>query len=206
MINLGNLLRPNSTAIFARDPVSLGKVVQFLLTNSAIPVPGRVRLDLTKSIGANKRYAVTRNPVQRAVADNILAEPETIVVAGSLSATPLGLINTGLGVAGSVVRRDLIEVRKLRELADKREPVVLVLPIGRTLTSVALTNIQEQHVGTNKVDLVLTFEEITIVSPIAVAGLLALETALMGAGQTENIGSQPSTAVAEPAGIGGGLG
>lgn len=186
--------RSNTASIFASDPATLGKVVAFVLTDVAIPVPNRVRLDLTQSVSIGRRASVARSPLERVVVDNLKLEPETITVQGSLSATPLGPVATRLGGFGSAVRRDLRELTKLRKLQARREPVVLVVP-ARVYLSVALVGIDETHDGRNKVDLSLTFEEIRIVSPIAIEGVLDLETVLAGAGSTTNAGAQPVSTV-----------
>lgn len=202
-INLGTLRRPNTVSIFASDPVTLGTIVSFILTDIAIPVPNRVRLDLTRSVGASRSATIARSPLERVVADNILHAPEVVTVTGSLSATPLGLVATRLGGFGSIVRRDLIELEKLRRLHKRSEPVVLITP-ARVYPSMGMSSIVETHPGSNKVDLSITFEEIRIISPISVAGALDLDAILAGSGSTNNVGAQPTTSVV--ADVGGGLG
>lgn len=197
-------LRPNTASIFASDPVTFSKILAFLLVDVAIPVPNRVRLDLTHSVQAGPKVAVARSPVERAVADNIRILPEPVTVVGSLSATPLGPVATRLGGFGSAVRRDLIELEKLRRIQARREPVVLVTP-ARVYQSMAMS-IGETHTGTHKVDLVLNFEPIVIVSPLSVTGVLDLNELLAGASSTSQAGAQPTSTVPEPSGVGGGLG
>jgi hypothetical protein len=199
--------RPGAVTIWASDPATKGKLVAFLLTNvdTAIPVKGRIRLDTTQSVSASSTYTPTRNPVQRTVVDNIIREPERLQVTGTLSASPLGLLSTPFGALGSIIRRDLMELTKLRELATKRRPVAVVT-VARTYPSMAITAIQETHPGSNKVDLSLSFEEVRIISPLSVSGVLDLQSLLAGSGSESAMGHQGSTAVPEPAAIGGGLG
>lgn len=200
-VDLGGLLRPNSAAVFASDPAGIGRVVAFLVTNLIGPGDNGMRLDLTKSVSVSSRATVARNPVERAVGTNIRKEPERITIQGSVSATPLGLFATFTGLFGSLIRRDLGEVEKLRTLQERGEPLVLVIP-ARTYTSVALENIEEVHPGSNKVDLSLTFRELEVVSPLAVAGAVALDALLAGASAPTDAGIQPTAAVPDPGGLG----
>jgi hypothetical protein len=203
-MNLAQLIRPNSVSIFASDPATIGKVAAFIFETTPIPVPGRVRLDLTQSINIGRRVRATRSPVERAVADNLVREPVTLSVRGSLSANPLGLLSAQIGLAGSIVRRDLREVKKLQKIQAAGEPVVVVTP-SEIFPSMSMS-IDEVHDGSHKVELSLTFEEIRIVSPFTVAVVLDLDTLLAGAGGTSDLGGQPVEVLDEPTAIGGGLG
>lgn len=201
-VNLGVLRRPSTASIFATDPITLSTIVAFILTDTAVPVPGRVRLDLLRTATATRSATAARSPVERAVADNILIAPEVVTVQGTLSATPLGLLGSALGGFGSIIRRDLIELNKLRLLFERRDPVVLVLA-ARSYPSMAITAINETHVGSNKVDLSITLEEIRIISPLTVPAI-DLDVILAGAGGASSAGAQPAVEVA--ADVGGGLG
>lgn len=202
-INLSTLSRPNTVSIFASDPAKLGSIVSFILTNVAVPVPNRVRLDLTRNVSASRRITAARSPLERAVIDNLKIEPETVTVQGSLSATPLGPVATKLGAFGGVIRRDLKELNKLRKIHERREPVILVLP-ARVYLSMAMTSIDETHDGSNKVDLSISFEEVRIVSPVSVSGALDMAELQTGAGSTQNAGAQATTSTNVD--VGGGLG
>lgn len=203
-VNLGTLRRPATASIFALDPVvGAAGVATFILTDIAIPLPNRARLDLLKSATARRSATIARSPLERSVADNIQPGSEIVTVQGTLSATPLGLIASQLGGFGSIIRRDLIELKKLRRFFDLREPVLLVLP-ARIYPSMAITAIDETHPGSNKVELSITFEEVRIISPLTVAGALDLDAMLAGSAATSNAGAQPAVSVA--ADVGGGLG
>lgn len=204
MIDLGPLARPNTVSIFASDPTSLGKIVGFLLTNVVAPIPGRVRLDLTHNVGSTSNVSLARSPVERAVIDNIRLEPRTVIVAGQLSANPLGVVSHLLGAFGSIARRDLRELAKLKQLQARREPVILVTPT-EVFPSMAF-NIQEEHTGENKVELALSFHEVRIVHPATISAALDLDELLAGAGSEANMGGQPTSVVDAPAGVAGGLG
>lgn len=206
-VNLGQFVRPRTVSIFARNPAVYGQLVTFILTDIAIPVPFRVRLDLTKSIGVTRAATTSRSPVEPLVIDNIRLQPEVVTVQGQLSATPLGLVASRLGGFSQMIRRDLRELDKLRLIQQTGEPVILVTPM-RVYPSMAMS-INEAHGDGDKVELALTFEEIEILTPLAVAGTLDLETALqgsVGANATTNAGAQGTTTVTAPADLAGGLG
>lgn len=202
-IDLSSLGGPRTASIFASDPAALGQIVSFILTDIAVPVPNRVRLDLLRGVSASRRLSPARSPLERSVIDNLQLEPETITVQGSLSATPLGPVGVRLGAFGSAIRRDFRELAKLRKLQARREPVVLVIP-ARVYLSVAMTSIDESHDGSHKVDLSITFEEVRIISPITVAGSLDISELQSGAGSTQNSGAQATSSV--DVDVGGGLG
>ena len=202
-VNLGTLRRPATASIFAIDPViGAAGVATFILTDIAIPLPNRARLDLLKSSSATRPITVASSPVERSVADNIQIGPETVTVQGTLSATPLGL-GAQLGGFGSIIRRDLLELEKLRRFIALREPMLLVIP-ARIYPSVAITSMTETHPGSNKVELSISFREVLIISPLTVSGALDLNAMLAGSATTSNAGAQPAAEVA--ADVGGGLG
>lgn len=198
------LLRPNTVAVFAKaSPGNAGLVAEvqaFLLTLAVIAdVPGRFRFDLVQQYSAGTRYDVARNPIERAVADNFIRQPRTISVTGSVSANPLAAFG-GLGVAGSLIRRDLIAVKQLRLLQAIGEPLVLVTP-AEVHGSVALVSVEETHVGLNKVDVSLVFEEMVIVNPLSIAGGVDPDTLLAGAPAASNMGAQPVDPFVDPGGV-----
>jgi hypothetical protein len=204
MTALSTLKRPNTVMIFARDFARTGRIQTFLLNNTAVSVPGRVRLDLTKSVAVNRPIAVARSPVEQATADNVRIGQVVVSVTGTLAATPLGVGGALVGSFGSLVRRDLKELDKLIALQESREPVTLVTP-QRTYQSMVFS-IDEQHPGTNKVDLSLTFHQVRIVAPQLIEALLDLDEALVGAQNTTDLGAQPTEVVDAPVDLNGGLG
>lgn len=204
MVDLTTFARPNTASIFARDPATLGKILTFILTDLPIPVPGRVRLDMTRNIAVSRRVLAARSPVEPLVVDNIRLQPESVTVSGQLSATPLGPIASRLGALGSFIRRDLRELAKLRTIQEVGNPVVLVIG-ARVYPSMSMS-IDEVHDGSDKVELTLTFEEVVIVTPISVAGAPDLEQIRSGAQSTSNAGAQGTTEVTAPTDLAGGVG
>jgi len=197
------LLRPNTVAIFATDPTGTAgvaaKLTAFLLTQAQIDLPGRFRFDLVRQYTHSSGFDAARSPVEQAVADNLVKRPESLTVSGSLSATPVFAFGGGTGAFGSLIRRDLIQLKALQRLADVGEPLVVVTP-SQVFGSMAPVSIQDVHTMDHKVELTITFEEIQIVSPLSVDGALDLDALLAGAGATEGIGGQATGAVPDPGG------
>ncbi len=196
-----NLLRPRHVAIFKTDPTGAAgvkaKITAFLLTEAAVGfVPGRIRMDLNKSVTVTRAFDVSRSPVEQFVADNLVRRPESITVTGVLSATPL--VPFGGVPFGSLARFDLMQLAQLRAMQGSGEPLVLVLP-ARPYGSVALTSLVEDHSRAGRVDLSMTFEEIEIVSPLTVP----VDPDLLAASAfTEtNGGSQPTESVPDLGGL-----
>lgn len=194
---------PNSVSIFAGGPTGVGAFTAFFLNNTGIPVPNRVRLDLTQSVGISRRVTPARSPIESLLIDNIRVDPIVVQVRGSLSANPLGLVETPLGTLGSQIRRDIRELKKLQAIQAKREPVILVTPTD-TFPSMAMS-IEETTVGTNKIELTLTFEEVQIVTAASIAGAISAVVEA-GAQNTSASGAQSASAITAPSGVGGGLG
>jgi hypothetical protein len=204
-LNLATLVRPRTAAIFARDPLTQGKLQAFLLKDAivgTVPQDGRARLDLTKQVAETRSYTATRNPVERAVADNLIRNPRMVSVQGTFSANPIGSpfspAAVALGSFGAAVRRDLKELDRLYEIADRREPVFLVCP-NDNYPNVWITSISATHDGRHKVELALTFEEARIVSPLLTAGVFDVEAA--GAQTEIDAGGQANETVEPPPGL-----
>jgi hypothetical protein len=199
------LLRPRTIAIFAADPSgvagAVGKIQAFLLTQAAvIDLPGRVRLDTVGSYSASSTYQVARSPVERTVADNFIRQPRYLSVEGTLSASgPLLPFGAGIGAFGSLVRRDIMQTKALRDLQARGEPLIVVTP-SEPYPSMALVSLQETHAGPHQVRLSLAFEEIEIVSPFAVTGVLDFD-AMLGGSAPSNMGAQPVATVPDPGGL-----
>ena len=196
-----NLLRPRHVAIFKTDPTGVAgvkaKIAAFLLTEAAVGfAPGRVRMDLNKSVTVTRAFDVARSPVEQVVADNLVRRPETIVISGTLSATPL--VPFGGVPFGSLARFDLMQLTALRAMQGSGEPLVVVLP-ARPYGSVALTNLVEDHSRAGRVDLTMTFEEIEIVSPLTIP----VDPDLLAASSFAEVsgGSQPTESVPDVGGL-----
>ena len=93
-------------------------------------------------------------------------------------------------------RNGMQSIRALESFV-RNEPVVLVT--GQLAYPPMVMSNDEVHTGENKVDLTLTFEEIRIISPITVQGILDLAEAQVGAQTQSNAGAQPVEAIDPPA-------
>jgi hypothetical protein len=196
------LLRPQHVAIFTSDPtgnagIVSAKIQAFLLTSAAVGfVPGRVRPDLLNAATVTRSFSVSRNPVERVVADNFIREPETLQIQGTLSSTPLAKFG---GVPfGSLFRFDLMQLAQLRIMQGSGLPLVVVLP-ARPYPSMALTTLVEDHSMRGKVGLSMTFQELEIVSPLSVP----IDPDLLAAGAfiEADVGTQATETVPDAGGL-----
>jgi hypothetical protein len=200
-----NLVRPTTVTIFASDPVNQGKALAFLISRVSGIVPAvtdlanvagktkQVDMHLVKSMQSSMSFSATRNPIEKFYADNLIPEPERLMIQATLSANALGYQGllgaaTGLsGVVGSVIRLDLEALSTLRSLAKAREPLIVVTPV-RTYVDMALTSIAETHMGPNKVDVQLSFETLEILEMIPKPSVF--DAADVGTYTIENLGAQ----------------
>ncbi len=198
------LLRPNTVAIFATDPTGAAgvaaRLTAFLLTQTQIDIPGRFRYDLVNQVTHTSGHDFARSPVERHTASNSIKRPDQLTVSGVMSANPLFAFGGGTGALGSLIRRDLLQLKALQRLADLGEPLAVVTP-AQVFGSMGLVSLQDVHTMDNKVALTLNFEEVQIVSPIAIAADLDLDAILAGAGGAANLGGQATSAVPDPGGL-----
>lgn len=197
-VSLGALTRPNTATIFADDPAQRGRLLAFVLTNVALPAKSRGRLDLLSGGTVSRRWAASRSPLVRVVADDIKPEPIGVTFSGTLSATPLELFGA-LGTAGSVVRRDLLELAKIEALFALREPLIAVTPWG--VFASMHGSIDSSHGRGNAVDVSIALEELRIVQAETVEALADLSAALAGGLTESDLGIQPTEAVSFGEGI-----
>ena len=215
MIDLSNLERPNTVSIFGKTKaeikaaisggpdVSGARISALILQNLPIPIPTRVRFDLTKNISIQSPVTASASTIEPSVVTKLKRELRTITMAVTLSANPIGAVATPFGFRGATFRRDLTELKKLRDLQASDEPLTVVLPNGDVLKSCGIS-ISEVHEGLNKVELNLTIREFRIVSPQSITTQASTDEVTAGATSTENIGQQPTSTVTLPDGVGNG--
>jgi hypothetical protein len=196
---IGLRMQPNSVAIWARDPATLGALVSFLISNTDIPLPGRVRLDVTRSIQGSKRYEATRSPVERHVAQDVIRQPLELTVSGILTATPLSVFRPPIPFG--IARLDLIELAKLKAIADRRDIVIVTTPVG-VYPSMVITSLEDRHGEGEKVDLTISFSEIQIASPILVDVAMDVDSLIASHYGSFNSGGQSGSSVPDPGGLG----
>lgn len=195
LIDISSWLSPNSVSIFIQPPGQA--FVQFLLANVPIPDPSRVRLDLAESETHSRSWSITRNPVERMVAQNRIREPLRLSITGMLCATPLQspLQFTGLG------RLDRVMLEQLYVLLE-REVVFIVTPEGKfaNMACASITANYDESTG-NGVQLSMEFEQISIVSPVLVSS--AFDSDVLNVVQSPtNQGPSASTTITDPGGLG----
>lgn len=197
--DLSTLRSPNSVTIFAQPPGQA--FVAFLLERLPIPTPGRVRLDLAESERASRRWTITRNPVERLVAQNRIREPDTLQVTGMLSANPLLSPLAPVGLA----RLDRFELLKLKVLIERLPivPLFIVTPDRKhpNMMCTMLDELYDESTG-NGVGLSMSFEEILIATPGLVAAALDLDALQLGAASSSSLGPTAPAAVPDPGGLG----
>jgi hypothetical protein len=204
MVSIGQFIGPRRVAIFGHpkvpNPTFSSRVIGFLLADAIVSDPKALSFD--RSQGRRHRRAIrwSRNPISRDTVDNKIREPDEVRIEGTLSANPAGGLLPVLGAFGSIIRRDLTEIEKLRLLADAG-PVVIVTP-ERPYPSMGIEIVDERHGNGQRVDVSLIAREVRILDPLFIAEVVDLTVALMGAMSPANFGAQAATSVADPGGIG----
>lgn len=197
-LSISNLASPSTVSIFAQTPG-----IEFIAHKQALaPVPsaGSARLDLAETEDVGRTYTVSRNPMQRVVAQNKIRNPDTLTLGGMLSAHPLNTINT-LSAIGSAVtslsRLDKKELAKIRDLCDQ-ELVFIVTPERSyaNMTCVALQEHYDDQTGQG-VALTLNFEEMLIESPSLTESVLDLDALDTGSGSSADVGFQSAEPTAD---------
>jgi hypothetical protein len=157
----------------------------------------RVVLDMVDSEDVERSYNVTMNALQdfTSATSNVHKNPERITVSGTL------VSSIDLGLAGSVgftgLRADLIRIANLEELADAREPVLVVSPrvsMARAfIESIARSWNPDQ--GENTL-ITVSLVEARIVSPLTATETIPDDAAsATGNNRTTQAGSQSAPPV-----------
>ena len=195
LVDISAWISPNSVSIFIQPP---GRgFVPFLLANVPIPDPSRVRLDLSESETHTRSWTITRNPIERLVAQNRIKEPLRLSVTGMLCATPLQspMQFAGLG------RLDRVMLEQLYTLLEQ-ELVFIVTPEGK-FANMACTSVvanYDESTG-NAVQLAMEFEQMQIVSPILIDS--AFDSDVLNVVQApSSMGPSTSTTIVDPGSLG----
>lgn len=195
LTSIGTWTSPNTVSFFAQKPGSRFAAVALSLV--PFPVAGRVRLDLAETETRTRRYEITRNPVERLVAQNKIRQPDTLALVGRMTAHPL--LSPGLSQLG-IARLDKRELVKLLDLIDGMDPLFIVTP-ERPYSNMICTEVTELYDDTtgDGVALTLSFEEIQIAIPGMVDADLDMEALLAGASGNTDLGAQTGEAASTPA-------
>jgi hypothetical protein len=163
----GEVVSLRSATILKVDPLTLNVVNVFFLLRVAIPLPNRVRLDVTPNQSHTSELMPTRNPVQFGadVTDHAKMEPERVTLTGTLTDTPLGLLAAAAAAVFPFQSRALNEYKKLKEIQESRELVFLATKLKY------YTNMMIRRIVVNRtrdsgkaIDVTIDFEEVRIVS------------------------------------------
>jgi hypothetical protein len=132
-----------------------------------------IELDVTTGHQRSTAYDVTQNAMQDATdaASNVHKRPEELSLTGVLVS---GIDFGPLGAAGAPsplgagLRMDLVKLRNLRQLADRREVLMVVTPRG-SLPMAFVTAISESWTNeSGHISLIsINFREARIVNPLA---------------------------------------
>lgn len=194
--NISTLTSEQRTSIFAQDPKT--GFFPILLRNIGIPSEGRVTLDLAQTEDVEQAWDVTRNPVERVVAQNKIRQPKQLSLTGMLSATPLLSPFQFL----ALVRFDKRELQKLRDILN-RALCFVVTPEGM-YPNMTCTSLRERYDDTTGlgVALTMTFVEMQIIAPGLVESALDLSQLEVGAAGPIDYGPVTSPSVPDPGGLG----
>lgn len=183
-------------AFYRLDPTGtqpiepLGDLIPALTSN-------RVTLDMVDSEDAERSYNVTMNALQdfTSATSNVHKNPERITVSGTLvSSVDLALAGS-VGFAG--LRADLIRVANLEELADARQPIMVVSPrvsMARAFIE-SISRSWNPDQGENTL-ITVALVEARIVSPLTANEVIAdVAASATGNNSTTQAGSQAAPTV-----------
>ncbi len=193
---LGGILGARTMAFYRLDstgtqPIEpLGDLIPALTSD-------RVTLDMVDSEDVERSYSVTMNALQdfTSATSNVHKNPERITVSGTLvSSVDLALAGS-VGFAG--LRADLIRVANLEELADARQPIMVVSPrvsMARAFIE-SISRSWNPDQGENTL-ITVALVEARIVSPLTANEVIAdVAASATGNNSTTQAGSQAAPTV-----------
>lgn len=193
---LGGILGARTMAFYRLDstgtqPIEpLGDLIPALTSD-------RVTLDMVDSEDVERSYSVTMNALQdfTSATSNVHKNPGRITVSGTLvSSVDLALAGS-VGFAG--LRADLIRVANLEELADARQPIMVVSPrvsMARAFIE-SISRSWNPDQGENTL-ITVALVEARIVSPLTANEVIAdVAASATGNNSTTQAGSQAAPTV-----------
>lgn len=169
---LGGFLGVRTATFYRLDPTGtqpiepLGDLIPSFTSN-------RVALDMIDSEDVDRSYMVTTNALQdfTSATSNVHKNPERLSLSGTLVST---VDTPGVGSVGFVgLRADLIRVANLEELADRREPILVITPrvsIPRAFIE-SISKSWNPDQGENTL-ITISLVEARIVSPLTAGGVV----------------------------------
>ena len=157
----------------------------------------RVGLDMVDSEDVDRSYMVTMNALQdfTSATSNVHKNPERLSLSGTL------VSSVGLALAGSIgfagLRADLIRVANLEELADARQPIMVVTPrisMPRAFIE-SISRSWNPAQGENTL-ITISLVEARVVSPITADNVIPdVESSATGNNRITEAGSQAAATV-----------
>ena len=194
---LGGLLGARTASFYKLDPTGLIPVEPIADLVPAFS-PRRVVLDMIDSEDVELSFEVTTNALQdfRDATSNVHKGLDRMTLSGTLvSSIDLGLIGSvgtgGIPGIGGGLRADLIRLANLEEMANRREPVMVVTPrraFARAIIE-SITPSWTPDTGDNML-VTISIVEARIVSPLT--GTLVPDVAGSATGNNElaSVGAQ----------------
>jgi hypothetical protein len=125
---LGGILGATTASFFKLSP--LGVPFEPLIDLVPGITPLRMTFDMIDSESETIDFDVTEHAVQSFldITANIRERLRTLTITGTLGATPPLVLHAPIPVPGSFARLDLLRIENLKNLAAKREPIMVVTP------------------------------------------------------------------------------
>jgi len=179
-----SLLGPSNVTIFAQPPSPAPGIVPLLLSQVTVPGPGKVTFNLSDKESLDRRWAMTRNPLERVLAQNRIQQPKTLTITGMLSADPVFSPLALLGIA----RLDRTELAKLINIVEAS--TCFVVTPERAYPDMGCVSMREDYTEDTGRGVMLTmqFEQFQLAIPgtvtpdfdVAVEEIGALEAGTLG--------------------------
>jgi hypothetical protein len=197
MSTLGKVFRPRSVTILPKRPPD-GTLKTYAILSTSLPFKDKFQLDVTRSQKHSRQIAISENPVEEGFTATNHARriPVTLEIDGILTDTPTGLALLNVKETFAGVYRNLAQqnYQKLKELMYKREPVFVATSVD-VYENMLITSLDvAKNSGTGyALEVSLQLREIYIRSPLNIPPILDLDGAVLGGGETQNIGTQSTT-------------
>lgn len=194
---ISSLIWQRNAMIFAQPPDPATGFVPLLLSQVSVPSPTRVALNLTTKETVQRRWRMTRNPIERITAQNRIQDPKSVTITGMLSADPVFSLLQNVGVA----RLDRLELTKLIKIVEL-STCFLVTPERAypNMGCLVLDENYDDETGRG-VDLMLRFEEFAIARPGLIEGEIDLAALDVGALSAVDMGSTTPQPVPDLGGL-----
>ena len=197
MSTLAKTFRPRSVTILPKRPDE-GTLKTYAVLSTSLPFKDKFQLDVTRTQKHSRQMAMTENPVENGftATNHVRRLPVVLEVDGILTDTPTGLaiLNVKETFAGVYRNLALQNFNKLNDLFQRREPVFVATSIAvyENMIITGLDVSKQTNTG-YALEVSIRLQEIFIRSPLNVPPILDLDGAVLGGGEAQNLGTQPTT-------------